>query len=224
MQDGKFHPHTDHKKGVRKSRDQSKKSEGVRMKRLTQLEVDEIKRNVLPLNKHAIMMMKFHQGLAKRDRFASPRWNSMTQAERLNALNRAGVHESAMGQKLSSREELSKLSYVELPHYAKTDLGFQIFNLNREGKVRKARDEPLQPFVKKNVAENLAELNLFLKDLREEKSMRMREGKSIGIINTDLRLIGGARNSILTLLQQVPEPLHREIVEDSVRIEKEMIT
>jgi len=32
MQDGKFHPHTDHKKGVRKSRDQSSKTEGVRIK------------------------------------------------------------------------------------------------------------------------------------------------------------------------------------------------
>lgn len=33
MQDGKFHPHTEYKKGVRKSRDQSAKTEGVRMKR-----------------------------------------------------------------------------------------------------------------------------------------------------------------------------------------------
>jgi hypothetical protein len=33
MQDGKFHPHTDHKKGIRKSRDQSVKLEGVRLKR-----------------------------------------------------------------------------------------------------------------------------------------------------------------------------------------------
>ncbi len=33
MQDGKFHPHTDYKKGVRKSRDQKVKTEGVRMKR-----------------------------------------------------------------------------------------------------------------------------------------------------------------------------------------------
>jgi len=135
---GKFHPITEHK-GVRKSRDQKAKTKGVRMKRLTQLQVDEIKRNVLPLDKHAIMMMKFHQGLAKRDRFASPRWNSMTQAERLNALNRSGVHESAMGQKLQSREELSKLPYHKLPHYAKTDLAFNFFNLDREGTIRKAR-------------------------------------------------------------------------------------
>ena len=33
MQDGKFHPHTEHKKGVRKSRDQKEKTEGVRLKR-----------------------------------------------------------------------------------------------------------------------------------------------------------------------------------------------
>jgi len=33
MQDGKFHPHTEHKKGVRKSRDQKAKQEGVRFKK-----------------------------------------------------------------------------------------------------------------------------------------------------------------------------------------------
>jgi len=33
MEDGKFHPHTDYKKGVRKSRDQIAKTEGVRLKR-----------------------------------------------------------------------------------------------------------------------------------------------------------------------------------------------
>ena len=33
MQDGKFHPHTEYKKGTRKSRDQSAKTDGVRLKR-----------------------------------------------------------------------------------------------------------------------------------------------------------------------------------------------
>ncbi len=33
MQDGKFHPHTDYKKGTRKSRDQSAKSTGVKLER-----------------------------------------------------------------------------------------------------------------------------------------------------------------------------------------------
>jgi len=33
MQDGKFHPHTDHKKGVRKSRDQQTKIEGVKIRK-----------------------------------------------------------------------------------------------------------------------------------------------------------------------------------------------
>ena len=33
MQDGKFHPHTEYKKGVRKSRDQKEKTEGVRLQR-----------------------------------------------------------------------------------------------------------------------------------------------------------------------------------------------
>jgi len=33
MQDGKFHPHTDHKKGVRKSRDQKVKTQGIRLKK-----------------------------------------------------------------------------------------------------------------------------------------------------------------------------------------------
>jgi len=32
MQDGKFHPHTDYKKGVRKSRDQKSKQQGVKIK------------------------------------------------------------------------------------------------------------------------------------------------------------------------------------------------
>jgi len=32
MQDGKFHPHTDYKKGIRKSRDQSIKTEGVKIR------------------------------------------------------------------------------------------------------------------------------------------------------------------------------------------------
>ena len=96
----------------------------------------------------------------------------------------------------------------------------ETLRLKRE---RKARDQELQPFVKKNIAENLAEINLFLRDLREEKAMRMREGKPIGIINTDLRLVGGARSSILSLLEQVPEPLHRQIAEDTDRIQREMV-
>ncbi len=33
MQDGKFHPHTDYKKGVRKSRDQSTKSAGIKIRK-----------------------------------------------------------------------------------------------------------------------------------------------------------------------------------------------
>ncbi len=33
MQDGKFHPHTDYKKGTRKSRDQTAKTKGVRLAR-----------------------------------------------------------------------------------------------------------------------------------------------------------------------------------------------
>ncbi len=131
---------TDYKKVTRKSRDPKEKTKGVRMKRLTQVQVNEIKQNVLPLDKHAIMMMKFHQGQARRDRFATPIWNSMTQAERLKALTRSGVDERAMGLKLKSREELSKLSYNELPHYAKTDLGFHFFNLNREGRLRMKRN------------------------------------------------------------------------------------
>jgi len=139
--DHKFIPMTDYKKVTRKSRDQKAKTQGVRMKRLTQLQVDEIKKNVLPLDKHAIMMMEFHQGQARRDRIANPIWNSMTQAERLKALERSGVHETAMGQKLPSRETLSKLPYHQLPHYAKTDLGFHFFNLDREGRERKKRDE-----------------------------------------------------------------------------------
>jgi len=187
--DGKFHPITDYKKGTRKSRDQSAKTQGVRMKRLTQLQVDEIKQNVLPLDKHALMMMKFNQGLAKRDRFASPKWNSMTQAERLKALKRSGVHESAIGQKLQSREELSKLPYHKLPHYAKTNLAFNFFNLDREGGIRKQRisgydrwvtsapdDDGEQQGLEEAVSENL---NLNAEQIAKIKPSWW-EGESIG--------------------------------------------
>ncbi len=151
--DGKFHPIKPYNK-VRKSRDNTTKEQGVRMKRLTQLEVDEIKKNVLPLDKTALRIMKHGQDDARRDRFANPRWNSMTQAERLNALNRAVVNESAMFQKLQSREELSKLSYHELPHYAKTDLAFNFFNLDRKGGQRKKR------FLSEDDIDRLSELQL----------------------------------------------------------------
>jgi len=36
MQDGKFHPHTDYKKGTRKSRDQKSKTQGVKVKKRKQ--------------------------------------------------------------------------------------------------------------------------------------------------------------------------------------------
>jgi hypothetical protein len=132
--DHKFIPMTDYKKVTRKSRDQKAKTQGIRLAKNG-------------LDSHQLMMTKFRQEEARRDRFASPKWNSMTQAERLRALNKAGVFESAMGQKLQSREELSKLPYHELPHYAKTDLGFHFFNLNKEGKpVRKARTVSIPKF------------------------------------------------------------------------------
>ncbi len=37
MQDGKFHPHTEYKKGTRKSRDQNAKSEGVKIRKQREL-------------------------------------------------------------------------------------------------------------------------------------------------------------------------------------------
>ncbi len=48
MQDGKFHPHTQYKKGVRKSRDQSAKSTGVKVERKKHYtDIDPIERKVL---------------------------------------------------------------------------------------------------------------------------------------------------------------------------------
>ncbi len=48
MQDGKFHPHTDYKKGVRKSRDQSTKEKGVKVERKVRgaLPQDELERAI----------------------------------------------------------------------------------------------------------------------------------------------------------------------------------
>ncbi len=43
MQDGKFHPHTEYKKGIRKSRDQQVKSQGVKIRK-QRLDPEEIER------------------------------------------------------------------------------------------------------------------------------------------------------------------------------------
>jgi len=83
---------------------------------------------------------------------------------------------------------------------------------------RRKRDEALQPFVKNRVAENLAELDITLKDLREESRMKKLRGQPTGQVDSEIRLLGASRNSILTLLEQVPESLHKEI---TLKAEKE---
>jgi len=89
--------------------------------------------------------------------------------------------------------------------------------------TRKKRDEQLQPFVKKDIIENLADLDLMLRGLRTERRERELGGdKATGELTSQIRLIGGARLSILALLDQVPEPLHREISEGAHEIIMEM--
>ena len=89
--------------------------------------VDEIKSKVLPLSKHAKSMYDFHQGLAKRDRVAVSKWGAMSTAKRSDALKHSRLNEN------DSKDKLSKMRYVDLPHYVKTDLGFHYFKLNRSG-------------------------------------------------------------------------------------------
>lgn len=80
------------------------------------------------------MMDEEHASRKRRDDFISPKWNSMTAKERLDALNVAGVLEKDMfGNIVLTREDMVKLEYSKLPHYAKTDLAFHYFNLNRKG-------------------------------------------------------------------------------------------
>ena len=114
---GKFHPH-------------------ISSSRLSSEQILEIKKRVLPLTSHAKMMTKFYQENARRDRFATPRWNAMSEQQKITALEKAGVRETAMGSNLPTRKELAKRSYVKLPHYAKNDLGFHYFKLDREGNPR----------------------------------------------------------------------------------------
>ncbi len=199
--DHKFVPMTDYKKVTRKSRDTKEKTKGVRLKRLTQVQVNQIKQDVLPLDKHAVMMMEFRQGQARRDRFATPLWNSMTQAERLRALNKAGVDERAMGLKLKSREELSKLPYIELPHYAKTDLGFHFFNLNREGRVRLKRNfapEQFIEFQRNNPLQARVNKTVIKQSLNDIQNMNH---------NADLILDKDARAVIRNDIERVEEQL-----------------
>jgi len=196
MEDGKFHPHTQ-AKGTRKSRDQKAKTQGVIIERKARENFSELLRNNL---------RTFNENY-------SPPLEYGDVGGKSKGLKIKGQMRFLVG-KMTREEALDCV--LLLQRYLDNPQSGKIIN------PRLKRGEPLQPFVKKNVAKSLAEINLFLKDLREEKSKRMREGKPTGIINTDLRLIGGARNSILTLLEQVPEQLHKEIVVDTIKIEKEM--
>ncbi len=213
MQDGKFHPHTDYKKGTRKSRDQKEKTKGVKVRK--QRLVAEGKDTKKHISTRLILAIDNLSRTLDRGRggLKGTKYNGSMDYWHELRYRADDVSE------LIQEENIENEMVTSVPQDVIDEL-----RLKRDSTERKARDEPLQPFVKKNVAENLADLNLFLKDLREEKLKRQIEGKPIGIINSELRLIGGARQSIFTLLEQVPEPLHREIVEDTVRIEKEMIT
>jgi len=95
--------------------------------------------------------------------------------------------------------------------------------IDKAGGTRRRRDDSLQPFVKTRIAENITDLELSLKDLREESRMKQRLGKPTGQIDSEIKLLGGARNSILSLLEQVPEPLHKEIVEKADKDRQEML-
>ncbi len=132
MQDGKFHPHSS-SSGLTSKQILGGKTKFA--KRLTQKQVNKIKANVLPLDSFAKQKYEFYQGLARRDRIASPKWNEMTYNQRLQALETAGVYdkENMFAQSGGERKKMANLPYNKLPHHAKTDLGFHYFKLNREG-------------------------------------------------------------------------------------------
>ncbi len=88
---------------------------------------------------------------------------------------------------------------------------------------RKKRDEKLQPFVRQRIAENLAELDITLRDLREESRLKKLRGQPTGEVDSEIRIIGASRNSILSLLEQVPESLHKEIITKSEKERQEFL-
>lgn len=94
--------------------------------------------------------------------------------------------------------------------------------LNEIG-VRKKRGDELQPFVKKNIAETLTDLDLSLRDLREESRRKKSMNKPTGQIESEIMILGGARNAIFSLLEQVPESLHKEIVRQAEIDRREMM-
>ena len=191
MEDGKFHPHTDYKKGTRKSRDQTVKTQGVIIERKAREPTDTSILNDLVNDFNRKGLTKIEYG------------NIGGQAR--------GLKKEGSGSFIA--ESMSKKEAINC-------LRFTIWIMDRKMESnRLKRDEPLPPFVKKEIIENLADLDLMLKGLRDERRDRNLGGdKATGELTSQIRLIGGARNSILSLLDQVPEPLHREIAEGAHKI------
>jgi len=68
MQDGKFHPHTDYKKGVRKSRDQIAKTQGVKIRKARnskKLQKEDLKQ----FNTHSRKLQVYDDGGKSIDRY-----------------------------------------------------------------------------------------------------------------------------------------------------------
>ncbi len=190
---GKFHPIKDYK-GVRKSRDQSSKTQGVK-----------------------------YDGLGRRLPVKLGKIGDIVKVSKGSGID-SGKVGKIIGRKPAQDFPQSATDWYQVRIIKPENMKGVIIQSPRdrlekiEG-IRKARDEPLPPFVKKEIIENLADLDLMLKGLRDERRDRNLGGdKATGELSSQIRLIGGARNSILSLLDQVPEPLHREIAEGAHKI------
>jgi len=63
----------------------------------------------------------------------------------------------------------------------------------------------LQPFVMKRIGENIGELDLELKDIRNLLSEKLRRGdKAVGGLRSQQRTVGQSRNSIVSLVETLP--------------------
>jgi len=86
----------------------------------------------------------------------------------------------------------------------------------------KAKQSGLKSFQIKDISENLAELDFDLKELREQlRNKKLSGDKATGELSSQVRLVGGARLSILSLVDTLPEKEHKKIIEDSIKIRKD---
>jgi len=93
----------------------------------------------------------------------------------------------------------------------------------KNGKFRPTgKGSGLKSFQMKNISENLAELDLELRDIREAISLKQRKGdKATGELKSQQKVVGQARNSILNLVETLPPEEHKKIVDDFIDFKKE---